>query len=124
VLTSYFSTPVAVGPDHFYLVTGANPLAFKKAEATLRCVEAKSGKELWSRPKVGAYHAALLRTGDGKLLLLGDDGNLMLLEPNLKEYQELARSKVCGQTWAHPALADGRLYVRDNKEVLCLQLGE
>ena len=106
------------------MVTGANPLALKKAEATLRCIEAKTGKELWTKPKIGTYHAALLRTGDNKLLLLDDGGNLILLDPDPKEYRELARSKVCGETWAHPAISDGRLYIRDLKEVICLQLGE
>jgi outer membrane protein assembly factor BamB len=121
-LTCYFSTPVPVGTEHIYIVTGANPLALKHPEATLRCIEAKSGKELWSKPKVGKYHASLLRTGDGKLLMLDDSGNLLLLDPNSKEYRELARSKVCGETWAHPALANGKLYIRDQKELICLQI--
>ena len=62
--------------------------------------------------------------GNDKLLLLDDSGNLVLLEPSPKEYKELARSKVAGETWAHPALSDGRLYVRDAKELICLQIGE
>jgi len=105
------------------VVTGSNPLA-RKHEATLNCVEAATGKVLWSKTPVGEYHASLLRTGDDKLLFLDDSGNLMLLEPNAKEYRELCRSKVCGKTWAHPALTDGRLYIRDEKELICLQLGE
>jgi outer membrane protein assembly factor BamB len=120
-LTCYFSTPVALGSEHVYLVTGTKPPALQ-VEATLRCVEAKTGKELWNRPKVGKYHGSLLRTGDGKLLLLEDSGSLVLLDPDPKGYRELARAKVCGETWAHPALADGRLYIRDNKEIICLQL--
>jgi outer membrane protein assembly factor BamB len=64
----------------------------------------------------------LIRTGDDKLLFLDDASNLMLLDPNPQEYRELARSPVCGKTWAHPALADGCLFVRDEKELLCLQL--
>jgi outer membrane protein assembly factor BamB len=124
-LTCYFSTPVAVGTEHVYMVVGTNPLAGKRPpEASLQCVEAKTGKVLWTRPKVGKYHAALLRTGDGKLLLLDDSSRLMLLDPDPKEYRELARADICGETWAHPALANGRLYVRDQKELLCLQLGE
>lgn len=122
-LTCYFSTPVAAGKEQVYLVTGSNPLAITH-EATLRCVELSTGKVLWSRPKVGTYHAALVRTGDGKLLLLEENGSLVLLEPNPKEYRELARAKVCGETWAHPAIADGRLYVRDKRELVCIQLGE
>jgi outer membrane protein assembly factor BamB len=119
-LTSYFSTPVPVGTEHIYMVTGTSPPS-TKAEATLHCVETQTGKELWKRPKVGKYHASLLRTGDDKLLMLEEAGNIVLLDPSPKTYRELARSKVCGETWAHPALANGRLYVRDQKELICLQ---
>jgi hypothetical protein len=101
-----------------------NILKLDASEADLRCIEVKTGKSLWTRQKVGKFHASLLRTGDDKLLMLEDGGDLVLLDPNPKEYRELARSKVCGATWAHPALAGGRLYLRDDKEVLCLQLGE
>ncbi len=120
-LTCYFSTPVFVGSSHLYMVTGAKPLTFKTG-ATLHCIEAKTGKELWQKPKVGQYHASLLRTGDNKLLMLEDTGSLVLLDPNPREYRELSRSSVCGQTWSHPTLSNGRLYVRDEKELFCLQL--
>lgn len=119
-LTCYFSTPVAVGP-HLYMVNGA--AALLSPSITLRCVEAATGKVLWSKEKVGKYHAALLRTGDDKLLMLDDEGNLMLLQPDPAGYKELSRAKVCGPTWAHPALSDGRVYVRDEKELICLQVG-
>jgi outer membrane protein assembly factor BamB len=118
-LTCYFSTPVPVGEDHVYTVTGT---FLPPPKATLNCVEIKSGKVLWQKERVSKYHASLLRTGDDKLLMLEEAGGLVLLDPNPKEYKELARSKVCGETWAHPALANGRLYIRDAKEVICLQL--
>ncbi len=119
-LTCYFSTPVAVGPN-LYMVTGT---FIPPIQATLRCVEARTGKQLWSHPKVGRYHAALIRTGNDRLLMMEDSGTLVLLEPSPQGYHELARSKICGETWAHPALTNGRLYVRDNTELLCLQLGK
>jgi len=123
-LTSYFSTPVPISNEHVYLVTGTPPPSLK-VEATLHCIEAKTGKIVWKRPNVGKYHASLLRLGDGKLLLLEDHGNLALLEPSSEKYTELARAKVCGsQVWAHPALSGGKLYVRDEKELVCLQMGE
>jgi hypothetical protein len=56
--------------------------------------------------------------------MLEEAGNLVLFEPDPKEYRELARSKICGNTWAHPALANGRLYVRDAKELICVQVGD
>jgi outer membrane protein assembly factor BamB len=122
-LTSYFSTPVPVGKEHVYIVTGTTPSPFSKPSADLHCIETATGKELWKKANIGQYHASLMRTGDDKLLLLTDGGALALLEPDPKGYHELARSKVSGpQTWAHPALADGRLYVRDMTELICLQL--
>ncbi|MFN4257736.1 MAG: PQQ-binding-like beta-propeller repeat protein [Gemmataceae bacterium] len=120
-LNCYFSTPVPVGDDQVYIVTGG---LIPPPQVTLRCVDPRTGKETWNRPKVGAYHASLLRTGDNKMLMLSDTGELILFDPNAKEYQELARSKVCGKTWAHPALANGLLYLRDDKELICLRMGE
>ena len=119
-LTCYFSTPVPVGKDHIYLVTGVASLT--APSVTLRCVETATGKEVWNKPKVGKYHAALLKTADGKLLMHDDGGALRMLAPNVKEYEELAVSKACGTTWAHPAIANGKIYVRDEKEVICLEL--
>lgn len=122
-LTCYFSTPVAVGKDHLFLVTGTKPPAVN-VQADLRCVDAATGKERWRHPKVGKYHASLLRTGDNKLLMLEEGGDLVLLEANPQEYKELCRAKVCGpDTWAHPALANGRLYVRDRQALICVPLG-
>ena len=120
-LTCYFSTPVAVGKDHLYVVTSTK-IGLISFMATLRCIDAATGNEMWKRDKVGEYHASLLRTGDNKLLLVEESGDLVLLHPNPKEYLELARTKICGKTWAHPAVADGRLYIRDAKELICIEL--
>jgi hypothetical protein len=121
-LTCYFSTPVVVG-DYLYMINGAASLLHPSI--TLRCVEVKSGKIVWERKDVGRYHAALLRCGppgEEHLLMLDDNGHLILLAPDPKGYKELARSKVCGPTWAHPALVDGHLYLRDEQELLCIPL--
>src|SRR5262249_36409159 len=80
-LTCYFSTPVPVGKDPLSVIPAPPPPSFSPA-STLRCVEARTGKELWSKPKVGKYHSALLRTADDKLLMLSDLGELILFEPD------------------------------------------
>ena len=49
-------------------------------------------------------------------------GHLSLFEADPKAYKELSRAKVCGETWAHPALVDGRVYLRDDKELVCIPL--
>jgi outer membrane protein assembly factor BamB len=121
-LTCYFSTPVVVG-DYLYMVNGAATLT--NPSITLRCVELKTGNVAWEKKNVGKYHAAIVRCGPAgkeRLLMLDDNGYLTLFEADPKEYKELARSKVCGPTWAHPALVDGRLYLRDDKELVCVPL--
>jgi outer membrane protein assembly factor BamB len=122
-LTCYFSTPVPVGKEYVYMVTGTVSLT-GSASSTLRCVEAKTGKEKWKKEKVAKYHAAMLRTADDKLLMLDDTGNLILIDPDPEKYKELARSPVCGQTWAHPALSNGQVFLRDEKELMCVPLGQ
>ncbi len=122
-LTCYFSTPVAVGKEYVYMINGVLSLT-SPVTSTLRCVEAKTGKEVWKKEKVANYHAALVKTADDKLLMLDDKGNLTLIEPSPDGYKELAKSKVCGQTWAHPALSDGRVFLRDEKELMCVPLGK
>jgi hypothetical protein len=77
---------------------------------------------LWKKEKAGYFHAGLIRTGDGKLLVLGDSGTLSLLDVDKKGARELARAKVCGGTLVCPALADGRLYARDDKGLVCVRL--
>jgi len=118
-LSGYFSTPVVCGKDYIYMVTTQ---VLPQPMATLRCVEVKSGKEAWNQPKVGFFHAGLVRTGDDRLLLLDDTGKLRLLAHDPKGYRELAAASVCGSTFVTPALANGHLYVRDNKEVVCVEL--
>jgi hypothetical protein len=118
-LVGYFSTPVVVG-DHFYMITTQT---LPQPEASLRCVELKTGKEAWKKEKVGFFHAGLLRTGNDRLLLLDDVGNLRLLAHDPKKYHELAEAKgACGATFSNPALANGCLYLRDRAAVVCLPL--
>jgi outer membrane protein assembly factor BamB len=121
-LTCYFSTPVVVG-DYVYMVNGV--AALKSATITLRCVELKTGQVAWEKKNMGEFHAAVVRCGPPgkeKLLMLDDAGELILFEANPKEFKQLAKSTVCGKTWAHPALANGRLYLRDEKELICIEM--
>lgn len=122
-LTCYFSTPIPVGKQHVYVVTGQ--LSFRPT-SSLHCVDVETGKILWTQPMIGKYHAAMLKTANDKLLLLSDLGDLVLLDPDPSKYRELARSKVVkGEgIWAHPALVDGKVYFRDDKELICLQMPE
>lgn len=119
-LTCYFSTPVPTrSGGEILAVTGR---LLPPPSSVLRCVDATTGKELWARQAVGKYHAALMRLADGRFLMHDDFGNISLFEATREEFRELAKARVCGATWAHPALSEGILYIRDEKELIALQV--
>jgi outer membrane protein assembly factor BamB len=119
-LTCYFSTPVPTASGSEILLVSGRLLP--PPSSILRCVDSATGKELWSQPAVGKYHAALMRLSDGRFLMHDDTGNIRLFEATRSEFRELAKSRICGPTWAHPALSQGVLYIRDDKELLALQV--
>ena len=54
--------------------------------------------------------------------MLTDTGELVLIAARSDSYTELARLQVCGKNWNFPAYADGQLYVRDGRELICYDL--
>ncbi|MEZ5299372.1 MAG: hypothetical protein R3F11_01685 [Verrucomicrobiales bacterium] len=57
-----------------------------------------------------------------RILALNDMGELILFKADPKAYQEISRVQVCGKNWCHPAYADGKLVVRDAKNLICVEL--
>lgn len=118
-LASYFSSGT-LGPDNLvYIVTN---LVMPLPRADIRCLDLATGQQLWHEPGLGYFHVGVIRTGDSKLFLLDDAGNLILAEAGRDGYRELARSQVCRGTFANPAFADGRVYVRDDRKLICVEL--
>jgi outer membrane protein assembly factor BamB len=118
-LSGYFSTGT-VGPEGTVLIV-TNALA-PLPRADLRCLDPSNGNELWRKENLGYFHFGVTSVADGKVLILDDGGNLVLAQVTRKGYRELANAKVCHGTFNSPALSGGRLFVRDNVEVICLEL--
>jgi outer membrane protein assembly factor BamB len=88
--------------------------------ATLRCIDPDKQKVLWEKPDFG--YATLL-AADGKLIAQKTDGNILLIRCDRDKYNELASAPVFDtRTFALPALSAGRLYVRDERTLKCLDL--
>jgi len=90
--------------------------------ADLACIDATTGKELWKQEKVGYFHFGMIRTGNGKLVILDDAGNLKLVDAAANEFKELCSAKICDGTLVTPALSNGLLYARDSEYVVCVDL--
>lgn len=117
---SYFSSGIVAG-KRLILVTNVVEIL---PNTSLTCLAGGDGKQLWSKSGVGYFHAGIVRTGDGKLLVLSDNGELSLLEFDDQGEKELCRATVCGGTLVSPAVADGRLFVRDGKELVCWEFAK
>lgn len=115
-MTINFSSPVVAG-DHLY---GLGPAK------NLVCIDLATGNLVWDQP--GLTHTDGSRAEAGflvmgkNILTLTDGGELVLFAADPAAYKELGRTQACGLNWCNPAYADGRLYLRDAKELVCLDL--
>jgi outer membrane protein assembly factor BamB len=76
------------------------------------CLEWASGKVMWE--DAGNGKGSLLYA-DGRLYAYGENGVVALAKVTPQGFQTISSFKVTpgtGEHWAHPALADGRLYLR------------
>jgi len=89
-------------------------------EAILACIRADTGELKW---KGGHYgYGQVLLTG-GYLVVLSESGELALVKATPDGYQEIAKFQAIeGKTWNHPALAGGRLLVRNTNQMACFDL--
>jgi outer membrane protein assembly factor BamB len=87
----------------------------------LTCIEAATGKRIWQKPRFGKGN---LIAADGKLFLSTMKGELIIARATPKAYEELGRVTLLGQTRQAPALSDGRIYLRDDKEIVCVEVGK
>jgi alcohol dehydrogenase (cytochrome c) len=90
----------------------------------LICIDFETGDVLWDErrgkqriPKGSITYA------DGRLYYRTEDGALLLIEPNRERYVEVGRFEQPDRTevpaWAHPVVANGKLYVRDQDVLFC-----
>ena len=98
-----------------------NGLIYGFDATKLICLDFKTGDVKWKKPGLGK--GTLILCGD-KLIVLGEAGQLVVAEATPNAYKELARTKVFGPIcWSVPALANGRLYLRNSKgQVVCMDL--
>jgi outer membrane protein assembly factor BamB len=90
------------------------------------CVDAVTGRLEWSQTGFGQGrrdYASTILVGKN-LLVLTEQGTLVLLRGDAERYNELDRLQVCGSTWSFPAFAEGRLFVRDGRQLLCVELAK
>jgi len=88
----------------------------------LACVDVKDGSRVWKKGRYGSGQVLLL-ADQGLLVVLSEKGELALVEARPQDPGEAARfPAIEGKTWAHPAVAQDRLFVRNGTELACYRL--
>jgi outer membrane protein assembly factor BamB len=97
------------------------------------CQDFATGAVRW-RTKPAAAEAGTLIYADGRLYTLSEGkGDVALVEATADGYKEAGRftlpkksglRKPSGKIWAHPAISDGKLYLRDQEYVFCYKIAK
>ena len=80
-------------------------------EGILTCLDVSSGTRKW---KGGRYGYGQVILASGHLIITSESGELALVKASPDQYTEVARfAALEGKTWNYPAIANGRLLVRN-----------
>ena len=86
------------------------------------CINLADGERPWKKGRYG-YGQVLLLADQGLLLVLGDEGQAVLVEAKPDALNEVARFQALeGKTWNHPVVTRGKLLVRNAEEAACYEL--
>jgi outer membrane protein assembly factor BamB len=108
-MRNQFATSVLVG-EHLY---GFDDMY-------LACMELRTGKVVWKRR---GFDKGSLLAVPGHLIVLGEYGQLALVETNPAKYQAVSQTALPkGVFRSMPSLAHGKLFVRDQESIYCLNL--
>jgi len=89
-------------------------------EGILVCLDVNTGERKWKDGRYG--YGQVILTGD-HLIVTSDQGDVALVKASPDKYTEVARfTAVSGQTWNYPAIAGGKLLVRNSNEMAAFDI--
>jgi outer membrane protein assembly factor BamB len=99
----YMSTPVVIDGVAYHHLKSQRMMA----------IAIETGRELWTSNQSFGKYMSLVAQGD-RILALDQRGQLFLLRANKEKYDQLDQRKLSdSETWAHLAVADEQLFVRE-----------
>jgi outer membrane protein assembly factor BamB len=105
----YMSSPVLSGD----LIFGFSHYK----EGAFFCIDARSGATQWTSPPRQGENAAVLVSG-GSLILLRDEGELIIAKASGKAFEPLRHYTVADSpTWAHPLVLPNGVVIKDKTTV-------
>jgi outer membrane protein assembly factor BamB len=115
VMSNHYNTCI-YHEGHLYGFDGR-----QEAGPNFRCVELKTRKVKWDQDRFGCGTMAL---AEGRLFVLTERGDLFLVQATPTAFRELGQFRLfnAGPCRAQIALANGKLYARDQRKLVCLDV--
>ena len=114
-LRLHHGNAIRVGNAYYFSSGG------KGSQAILSAVDARSGKILWQERSI---EKATFVRADGKAITLDQSGTLMIAYPSPQGFRITARAPLLTSlSWTPPALVGTRLYLRDRRTMMAVDLG-
>lgn len=115
VMRNEWQTSIVVG-DYLY---GFDNVGAAGPVSHFSCIEAKTGKPVWQQSRFGKGN---LVYADGKFYLTTSEGELVIARADAKGFKELSRVSLVGMNRQTISIASGYGYLRDDNEVVCIEL--
>jgi outer membrane protein assembly factor BamB len=109
--TAYVPSPILYG-DYLYLTTD---------RGILTCIDAKTGEVKYEggRIPIPATFTASPVAFEGKILMTSEDGDTFMVKAGPK-HEIIATNSIGEAVYASPAIADGRIFIRGEKNLYCI----
>ncbi len=109
--TAYVPSPILYG-DYLYLTTD---------RGILTCIDAKTGEVKYEggRIPIPATFTASPVAFENKILMTSEDGDTFIVKAGPK-HEILGTNSVGEPVYASPAIADGRIFIRGEKNLYCI----
>ena len=96
-----------------------------KQQRNWSCMKLEDGSVVWENPGV---HVGSIAYADGMLYCLSEqDGVVALVKATPEKYEEISRFTLpegVGPYWAHPVIANKKLYIRHGSMLYCYDIAE
>lgn len=114
-LRAEWQTPV-IHDGHLY---GLDNSGSAGPITNLVCIRLQDHKTMWQKSRFGKSNLIL---ADGKLFMTTMNGEVVIVNASPDAFEEPGRATVMETTRQAPSLANGHLFVRDDNEVICIDV--
>ena len=91
------------------------------------CLNMETGKFAWNRVRNEGKSSAAIAYADGHLYFRYQNGLMVLIEATPDEYREKSSfmiPDVRRESWSHPVISGGRLYLKEQDRLYCYDISD